>query len=117
MSNNKGGIRLKKLSSILLVILFILISNYCYFDECLHIKENDNEVITENTVDNNNYSLKGFRNIYLKEKISLETKREVFIPHRNENEIIDIVFHSIKNVSQLARCKLDKQTYVLYNIA
>ena len=34
MSNNKGGMRLKKISSILLAILFILISNYCCFDEC-----------------------------------------------------------------------------------
>ena len=107
---------MKKVGLILIVILFISISNYCCFDEFLFIKRNDNEVITENRDDGNDYVLKNVRNIYLKENIILETKGD-FIPHRNENEIIDIVFHSIKNVSQLARCKLDKQTYVRYNIA
>ena len=73
MSNNKRGIELKKIILILSVVLFMLISNHFYFDDCLYIR-------------------------------------------RNDNEITDIVFHTIKNISQLARCKLDKQTYVRYNI-
>ena len=67
-------VTLKRIILILSVIVFILISNHFYFDDCLYIR-------------------------------------------RNDNEITDIAFRSIKNVSQLARCKLDKQTYVRYNIA
>ena len=115
MSNNKRGIELKKIILILSVIVFILISNHFYFDDCLYIRRNDNEIITEEEDD---VSLKGLRNIYLDKNIDItESRMEVLIPHKNENEITDIVFRSIKNVSQLARCKLDKQTYVRYNIA
>ena len=114
MSNNKRGIELKKIILILSVIVFILISNHFYFDDCLYIRRNDNEIITESKEDDNVRTL----NIYFDKKINItETRMEILVPHKNENEIIDIVFNSVKNVSQLARCKLDKQTYVRYNIA
>ena len=117
MSNNKRGIELKRIILILSVIVFILISNHFYFDDCLYIRRNDNEIITE-TKEEDDVSLKGLRNIYFDKNIAItESRMEVLIPHKNENEITDIVFRSIKNVSQLARCKLDKQTYVRYNIA
>lgn len=104
---------MKKIILILSVIVFILISNHFYFDDCLYIRRNDNEIITESKEDDNVRTL----NIYFDKKINItETRMEILVPHKNENEITDIVFRSIKNVSQLARCKLDKQTYVRYNI-
>ena len=35
--------------------------------------------------------------------------------HKNEKEIFDIIFKSLKNITQLARCKLDNRTSVRYN--
>lgn len=105
---------MKKIILILSVIVFILISNHLYFDDCLYINRNEKEIITESKEDDNVRTL----NIYFDKKINItETRMEILVPHKNENEIIDIVFNSVKNVSQLARCKLDKQTYVRYNIA
>ena len=116
MSNNKRGIKLKKIILILSVVLFMLISNHFYFDDCLYIRRNDNEIITESKEDEDVY-LKGLRTIYLDKNIIItENRTEILVPYKNENEITDIVFHTIKNISQLARCKLDKQTYVRYNI-
>lgn len=109
---------MKKIKLILLLIILV-ISNNCFNCNCLFIRNDDDIIKISEKKQCSNCILNHYRNAYYNNECvyNSDNKKESFIPHRNEKEIIDIVFCSIKNITQLARCKLDKQTYVRYNIA